>query len=470
MAVIEKMADARSVRADLTARLAEFAAATRYEDIPDEVIEGAKRSQLDTMGVALGGVAVDEAPRILGRFGKDLSASEDATVIGQGFKTSMSQAAHANGCAADVIGFSDVVTSTMNHPSASMCPALWALGEKLGSSGKAILAAHVIGVEIAGKIGHGLQPDFQKKGWEPRGLTNTFGAAAACSHLLGFDARQMANAFGICGAEASGMRAVKGTMSKSYINGMSARNGVEAALLTSRGFTGPRNVFEALDGVLQTFGDGASGEGIATNLGDPYEFVDPGLTYKAFPVCTCSHTTIEAVAKLKREHGFAPQDVESITCGTTPSVADWLPFTRPVNKFEAKYCMPFIVALTVVEGTVVVSAVNDEKVRDPIIVELMDKVTMKVLPEYAKHGYTPAHAPFGCLVTIRLTDGRVLSEQRDRSSWEPASPPSWEALVDKYKSCAGMVLEHDAVDRSIAIIAELGQANDIGRLMDVVHG
>ena len=124
MAVVEKLSDYQENKISVTAEIARFAINTPAEDIPDHLYDCAKRSQLDTIGVTLGGVADDRAANILGEFAKDVTGSDNmadgATVIGQGFKTAMPYAAHINGAAADVIGFSDVALETCNHPSPSL--------------------------------------------------------------------------------------------------------------------------------------------------------------------------------------------------------------------------------------------------------------------------------------------------------------------------------------------------------------
>ena len=484
MAVVEKFSDYQENKISVTAEIARFAINTPAEDIPERLYDCAKRSQLDTIGVALGGVADDRAANILGEHAKDVvnqeNMSEGATVIGQGFKTAMPYAAQINGTAADVIGFSDVALETYNHPSPSICPPLWALGESVGAlsekmgqklnmSGKDILTAHIIGLEIAEKIGRAVQPKFHQKGWEPRGVTNTFGAAAACARLLGLDVKTTANALGICGAEASGMRAVKGTMSKAYINGMSARNGIEAALLASRGYTGPTNVFEAKDGVMQTFGEGADGNKIWQALANPWEYDEPGITYKRYPVCTCTHPAIEATLKLRADHDLKPDDIESIQCSTTPGVCDWLPFTRPMHKFQGKYSMQFTVALAMFEGDMVLSSVTDEKVQDTSIRALMRKVSMDVLEEYGKAGYTPAHAPYGCRVEMKLNDGRIVAHQQDNPSWAD-NPPDWDGLAHKFTSCATLVLPEDKTAEAVELCDKLDKLDTIIPLMDAVRG
>ena len=454
---------------DITAKLAEFVANLRFEDLPSDVIRLAKNSFLDTLGIALAG-ATEEAPKILTRFVMEMGGKTVASVVGQGCRTTSPQAALVNGTAADILGWSDISVIQMNHPSVSVCPAAWAVGEQLGSSGKDVLLAHIVGVEIANKIGAGVRPGLQLKGWHPLGVLNTFGCAAAAGKLLGLGAGGTANALGIAGAEASGMRVAMGTMSKAYGAGRSAHDGVVSAILASLGYTGPANVIEGRDGFLQTFGDGASGAGILENLGDPLKFTSPGITLKKFPACTRSHNGIQGVLDLRKQHGFTADDVESVECLVTPAVADYLKFPQPRSKFESKYSMEFCVATALLDGKVVMQSFSDEKVHDPSIAVLMKRVKMTIWPEYAKHGYNPPHAPYGCLVKIRLKDGREVSRQVDQGPWEPATPPSWDDLVEKYRSNAESVLAAGRIDQSIELVSKVENLDDIRPLMDIVRG
>lgn len=463
------MNDKSSRQTGLTARLVQFVVGTRYEDIPPEVIRLAKHSFLDTLGLALGGMA-EPAPQILTRHVEAQGGDPAATVLTRGFKTCAPFAALVNGTAGDVAGWSDVSVIQMNHPSVSVCPAVWAVGEQLGSSGKDILLAHVIGAEVANKIGAGVRPEFQLKGWHPVAVLNTFGAAAAAGRLLKLDSGQMANAFGIAGAEASGIRAAMGTMSKAYGAGRSARDGITCAQLAGMGFTGPADVLEARDGFLQTFGDGSAGARILEHLGDPFEFISPGISLKKFPSCTRSHNAIQGILNLRNKHGFAAGDVARVECLVTPAVADFLKFPSPRTKFEAKYSMQFCVATALLDGKITISSFSDARVNDPATASVMQRVEMAVSPEYAKHGYNPPHAPYGCLLKVKLKDGREFSQQVDRSPWGPESPPSWDDVVDKYRNNAEPVLDRDKIDLSIETVVNLERLGNIGRLMDMLRG
>lgn len=460
---------APAVREPVTRRIAEFAHAATFDALPGEVVQLAKNSFLDTLGIALGGMT-ERAPQILSRYVREQGGAADATVLAGGFRTSAPNAALVNGVAGDIVGWSDISVIQMTHPSVSICPAVWAVGERTRASGKAALLAHVVGLEVADKIGAGVKPGFQLKGWHPLAVLNTFGCAVAGGKLLGLDVDGLCNALGIAGAEASGMRVAMGTMSKAYGAGRAARDGVTAALLASLGYTGPADVIEGRDGFLQTFGDGASGAGILENLGDPYEFVSPGITLKKFPACTRSHNGIQGMLDLRRRHGFGAADIESVECLVTPAVVDYLKFPRPTSKFEAKYSMEFCLATVLRDNAVTIASFDDARVRDPELTALMQKITMKVWPEYAKDGYNPAYAPYGCIVTVRLQNGREFTERVDQGPWEPGTSPGWDDLAQKFRGNAELVLERPVIDRALEMVANLEALEDIGALMSLLGG
>jgi 2-methylcitrate dehydratase PrpD len=259
-------------------------------------------------------------------------------------------------------------------------------------------------------------------------------------------------------------------MSKAYGAGRSARDGLVSALLASQGYTGPQDVIEGRDGFLQTFGDGASGQGILENLGRPYEFIAPGITLKKFPACTRSHNGIQGMLELKKEHGFTAGDVETVECLVTPAVVDYMKFPEPRNKFESKYSMEFCIATAVRDGKVVLSSFSDAKAGDPELAALMKRVRTSVWPEYAKHGYNPPHAPYGCVVRVALKDGRRFSKQMDRGPWEPATPPSWEDLTEKFLGNAELVLPKSVAEEATELVGRLERLEDVGELMNLLSG
>lgn len=453
----------------ITGALVDFVARTRFEDIPPAVVHRAKLSFFDAVGVAIGG-STEPGPRILAQFVRESGGASSASVIGHGFKATPQYAAWVNGTSTDVNGWADFSVAHMNHPTASICPATLASGEAHHATGKEVLLAYILGVEISNKIAQGVKPGFQIKGWHALGVCNTFGAAAAAGKLLGLGPELLANAFGIAGAEASGIKASMVTMTKSYVAGGSARDGITAARLAQLGFTGPEDVMEARDGFLQTFGDGADGRQMLEHLGEPFEFVSPGLTLKSYPSCTHTHTAIYAALELMREQNIRPEDVESIECAVTPVVNDFLQWHDPRNKVEAKFSMEFCVASALTEGKLDMDNFSEDKLASPTLRALMPRVTMVVSPELARLGYNPDIAPSGCILTIRLKNGATYVRRQYKGPWEPQTPPGWDALADKFRSCARGVISADRVKRVMGLLRNLEEVDDVSRVMDLVRG
>jgi len=455
-------------RPAITSALVNFVCNARFEDISAEVLLRAKYSFFDAVGVSIGG-SVEPGPQLLARFVKESGGVPASSVIGHGFKTTPQYAAWVNGTATDVNGWADFSVTHMNHPTASICPAVLALGEARSASGRDIMLAYILGVEISNKVAAGVKPGFHLKGWHALGVCNTFGAVAAAGKLLRLEQQQLANAFGIAAAEASGVKASMVTMTKSYVAGGSARDGITAALLAQMGFTGPVDVMEARDGFLQTFGDGVDGHQMVEHLGDPFEFVSPGLTLKSYPSCTHTHTAIHAALELKREHNIQAADVESIQSAVTPVVADFLQWHDPQTRVEAKFSMEFCVASALVEGKMDMANFADDSLSSPAIRDLMGRVNMIVSPELARLGYNPEMAPSGCILTIRLKSGKEYVRRMLKGPWEPETPPSWAALSTKFDSCARTVLRPAQISDVMSMLREVERLDDVGGLMDAIR-
>lgn len=455
-------------RPPITRGVAQFIADADADRIGPATVVAAKRSFVDALGVAIAG-SRQPGPTLLSEYIAELAAQPSATVLARGYKSSASLAAWVNGTAADVLGWADFSVVQMNHPSAAVAPTVLALGESVGSTGRDVLLAFIVGVEVSNKLAQGVKPGLHTRGWHALGVCNTFGASAAAARLLGFDAHHTANALGIAGAEASGVKASMVTMTKSYVCGAAARNGIESALLTERGFTGPTDVLEGRGGFLQTFGCGSDGARILEGLGDPFEFDAPGLTLKLFPSCTHTHTGIAAALGVKSKYGVEPGQVESVTCSVPPVVYDFLAWPSPKDAKEAKFSMQFCVATALLHPTVELSHFTDAAVSDAETLALMKRTSMVVSPEYAALGYNPASAPSGCIMTVVLKDGTEIVERVDRGPWEPPNVPTLERLREKFLGAAGPVIGDARANAAFDAAWAIDSASDLEGLMHLVR-
>ena len=263
---------------DVTARLAKFVTDLRYASIPGKAVETAKIAVRDCLGVALAGSREEDA-RIAAEIARQERAREETSVIGQGFRTSALNAALANGTAAHALDFDHSFT-IMGQPTAPVAPATFALGEALGANGRQIIEAYVAGFEVTAKLVHSLR-DSAHDGWHAPSTLGSFGAAAACSKLLGLDAAKTQMALGITASMASGIVANFGTMTKPLHVGLGARNGVLAAKLAAGGYTANVKAIEGGFGFYKVLHENTPiREQAIEELGRSYALVTDGLRIK----------------------------------------------------------------------------------------------------------------------------------------------------------------------------------------------
>src|SRR5918992_4582085 len=196
---------------DVTAKIADFVVSTKYENIPPKALGTVKTAARDCLGVALAGSKEEDA-RICAEIARQEHAREETAVIGQRFKTSALNAALANGTAAHPMDFDHSFT-LMGQPTAPIIPAIFALGESLGASGRQIIEAYVVGFEVTAKLVFALR-DSTQDGWHAPGTLGSFGAAAACAKLLRLDSFQVEMTLGITASMAGGVVCNFGTLTK----------------------------------------------------------------------------------------------------------------------------------------------------------------------------------------------------------------------------------------------------------------
>lgn len=264
----------------ITRRLAEFVRDTEYDDIPSEVVKKGKECFLDWHGVALAGTT-DPIADIITAYVREAGGREEASVIGTNIKTNCANAALANGVIGHALDFDDYHDETVIHASAVCIPAIVAVAEDRFLSGKDVLAAMIIGIDVCIRIGLGLGDYHYQRGWHTTATAGIFGAVAGVAKLLRLDVDQIVNAFGISGTMASGLRQVFGTMTKPLHAGKVSMEGVMAVLLAEKGFTASQNIIEGELGLLEVLTDAPHEERVLEDLGSKY--YAPLLSIKPYP-------------------------------------------------------------------------------------------------------------------------------------------------------------------------------------------
>ena len=284
---------------DVTGTLARYVAATRWEDIPQEVRHQAKRSFINLFAVALAGCRTEPVEIALGSL-REFSGGRQATVIGRAERIDALSARFLNAAAANVHDFCDTHLRTVIHPTAPVAPAVLALAELRKVSGPELLLAFILGNEVQARIGLAISPQHYDKGWHITSTCGVFGAAAASGKLLGLNERQLVSALGTASTQSAGLCECLGMPAKSVSVGNAARNGLWSALLAEKGFDGPAEPLAGRQGFYNALGDEPNLSLVTDGLGDTFEIM--ATSYKPYPCGFVIHPVLDCVLDWRREH------------------------------------------------------------------------------------------------------------------------------------------------------------------------
>ncbi len=449
---------------NVTQRLAEFVASAPSEMISPDAREQAKRAFLDTLGVALAGCG-EPAAALVAEHVREQGGREDSTVFGAGFRATADQAALVNGTAAHALDYDDVALNMRGHPSAPVVPAILALGEKLGPSGRDVLDAYVLGFEMECKLGRAIGEPHYALGWHATSTLGTVGAAMACARLLGLDTERTRNALAIAASLGSGLQQNFGTMTKPLHAGWAARNGVLTAELAARGFEADAKAIEGPSGFLRAMSGGAEVDVAAAvrGLGEPWEIVEPGIGVKLYPCCYATHRSIDAALDVRAHLGFGATSIENVELHLSKStmlpLIDRAPTTGPEAKFSMEYC----VAAALLHGAPGLAAFTDQAaVRADVQALARCVQAIEDGPEmaYPIEGWAR--------IVVRQVGGHAFEEEVHTPRGDPKNPLTWGELAAKFRDCAGTVLPADRVEVASGLIGRLDELADIRELIAAI--
>jgi len=449
---------------EVTAILAKFTTDLHYEKIPRKAVETAKIALRDCLGVALAGSREEDA-RIAAEIARQERAREETSVIGQGFRTSALNAALANGTAAHALDFDHSFT-IMGQPTAPVAPATFALGEALGASGRQVIEAYVAGFEVTAKLVHSLR-DSAHDGWHAPSTLGSFGAAAACSKLLGLDAAKTQMALGITASMASGIVANFGTMTKPLHVGLGARNGVLAAKLAGGGYTANPKAIEGGFGFYSVLHENTEiHEQAIEELGRSYALITDGLRIKPYPCGGLTHQVIDSVLEFRAKHGLTAEMIDRVDVDVVKHTFDRIVFRVPQTGIQGKFCMPYLVARAIIDGKIGLHIFTDSAVRDQNVLKLAERVQMNLDSNLKKSD--AAGRP--CRVTVRLKNGQTFTREAQHAKGGPEHPMSEADLRDKFTECAREAIDASSAAKVLDYIESLESLSDIRPLCDFIRG
>jgi 2-methylcitrate dehydratase PrpD len=455
----------------VTAYAADFILKTRYEDIPAEVIELARKSILDGLGLALCG-SVAESGEIVRRYLKSMGVTgttNGATVIGSPLKAPVRFAAFANGVGIHADDYDDTqlavaedrVYGLLTHPTAPALPGALALAETKSMTGKQLLLAYNIGVELECKIAEAIAPRHYEDGFHTTGTVGVFGSAASAVKLLGFDRAHVLTALGIAASEGAGLRENFGTMTKPLHAGRAAESGITAAELAGLGWTATDTVLEAPRGFFKAAGGGYDSTAIMGKLGKPWTFISPGISIKPYPSGSLSHPGMTEMERLIKEHQIQPEQVELVEVGTNKNNINALIHHQPKTSLQGKFSMEFCMSVLLLYRKAGLLEFTDEVVNRPAVQQMISRVKFGVDPVAEAAGYNKMTT----IIRVHLKDGRTISGRADFAKGSPMIPMSFDDEIAKFLDCAAFAKWPAAKAKAVVeMVRKLEDVPDVRRL------
>jgi len=378
-------------------------------------------------------------------------------------------AAFANGIAIHADDYDDTqlavakdrVYGLLTHPTAPALPPVLALGERDDRSGRDVLTAYQIAVEVETKIAEAINPRHYDDGFHSTGTIGTIGAAAGAARMMGLSAEQTRRALGIAASQAAGLRENFGTMTKPFHPGRSCESGIVAADFAQLGWTATPAVLEAGRGFFQAAGGGYDAAAIAGKLGNPWTFARPGVSIKPHPSGSLTHPGMGLMRDLVLMHDIQPERVLKVKVGTNRHMPNALIHHRPQNELQAKFSMEFCMAILLIERKAGLAEFTDRVVRRRDVQAMIEKIDFGVHPEAEAAGYEKMTT----LIEIELADGRTIGGRADFGKGSPANPMNDAELAAKFRECAAWgKLPKASADKIVDMVLNLEKMKSIREL------
>jgi len=444
----------------ISRQIAEFAIKLKYEDLPEEVVYEVKRFLYDSIGCAFGGYHTKDV-NIIRDIYKDIGGKGESTVFGFGDKIPAVNATLVNALMIRALDFNDIYwKEDPSHPS-DLIPAALSVGEMVGASMKEVITAIVLAYEFEQRLCLFATPGVRERKWHHATLTQ-FVSPIVAGKLLGLTEDQMVNAIGINGSHNHTIgcpTAGKLTMMKNTVDPMAVQSGVFAALMAQKGYSGTETVFEGKEGFMDTFlgwdakeleikpsqmegRDGLSEwswniDALVSGLGESYKIMECSM--KAFPTEALTHTHLSATLKVVTTNNISYDQIESVTLTTLAQAYDILfdPHKyRPESRETADHSLPYCIAAALVDHKITTQSFSDEKLKDPRIWEVIDKIKGEPSLEFEK--MFPAKQP--SKVVVKTVDGNEYSEYLEYPKGDPREPMTMEDLDNKFTALSNELL------------------------------
>jgi 2-methylcitrate dehydratase PrpD len=457
--------------ASISERLSAFAETLTYDSLPARVKSRARLHMLDVIGTACAATRFDFAHKALAGL-RSLGEPGAHTVIAMPGKLPLRDAVLMNGILAHGLDYDDTHPGAIVHPSSSAFPCALGVAERTGASGRDFIAAYVLGVEVATRVGAAAAGAMHTSGFHTTGIAGHFGCVMAAGKLLGLTREQLAMAQGLAGSTASALseHRADGAWNKRMHPGWAGVGGITAALLARGGFIGTKKIYEGADGLYRSHTGTRYAEvdlaALTGGLGECWLIEEVAI--KPFPICHLLHACADSAVALKRRHNLTPDEIVKVRAYLHPETFHYVAEPaemrrRPVSDYMAKFSVQFVVAACLVRGKFGYAELEPEALADREILDLASRVSHEADPQSAFPRY------FSGGVSITTRDGRELThmERINRGAGERAL--SEDDICEKFFDNATLVLSRGKAQRIRDVVLDL-ERHDARELATALAG
>jgi len=443
--------------------LSAYMSAARARALPEDVVEQAKFHLLDTIAAMISGSELPPG-QAAQRYIREHGGNGAITVAGSALTAAPIDAALANGVMAHADETDDSHNESRSHPGCAVVPAALASGEVHGIDGIGLLRAVTLGYDIGPRVvmAMGGAAFSYESSLATHSIAGTFGAAAAAACAAALDARQMRWVLDYAAQQSSGIVAWRRDtdhIEKAFVfAGMTARNGVTAALLVKSGWNGVDDIFSGADNFFTAYAPKAQPDRLVEKLGERYEITRTDI--KKWTVGSPIQGPLDAIEAIRAKQPFGADQVKRVTVRLAPSVANVVD-----NRDIPDICLQQMVAVMLIDKTVSFHAAHDKpRMQDAEVLKQRAKVDLVRDEELAK--LLPARET---VVEIELSDGSRLSERVEAVRGTPRNPMARAEVIEKARDLTVPVLGRDTSTRLIETVLDIENVTEIRSLRRLVQ-
>ena len=443
---------------EIAEKLSHFIVQTKFNDIPPETVRFTKELTLKCIAGTLAGSIVPTSKKVI-KYVKERQGLPEAGVVGCGFRTSIENAALANGYFVHASELEDDQFPGGGVSDITVWPALLPVAEYLKLSGKEVIEAAYIGTEVQNRLAY-----FASAGTDETGIVGLpfygiFGATATAAKAFGLDYEEVKSALGIAMTQGIGYMHTWGTDTHFFESAAVCRNGVVVAKLAKEGMSSNPNFKRWLNTLV--------GEGkieldkITEGLGKTPHFIH-NVWIKKYPCCFFTHRYIDALTVLLNEYKIPYEQIEAVEIHVGPldTICDR---PKPKSIGDSKFSYQHVLSTVMLKEDLKLDTFTEKKIVDPKFVEARSKVKVIVDP-----GWPRRYMSGVARVEVILRNGKRITKEMEQSFGGPKLPLTTEQCVELYKKYASEALSEEQVKRTIDIILNLEKMVDIMRLMDIL--